>query len=68
MSMKQSGKMAVDQPVRMMIAISRQLNERIEDFRFGSRIKTQAEAIRRLLEAGLVAEGVKKKASRKTAR
>jgi hypothetical protein len=40
---------------RKMISLPAELAERVEDFRFGERLKTEAEAIRRLIELGLQA-------------
>jgi len=42
--------------VRKIVSIPKSLWAEIEDFRFGNRIGTEAEAIRRLIEAGLVEE------------
>jgi len=41
---------------RVIIPISKDMLARIEDFRFGRRIPSRAEAMRRLIEAGLRAE------------
>lgn len=41
--------------VKKLIAISPEMAQAIEDFRFRERIKTEAEAIRRLIEIGLSA-------------
>ena len=38
---------------RKIVSLPAQLAKAIEDFRFGERISTEAEAIRRLIEAGL---------------
>jgi metal-responsive CopG/Arc/MetJ family transcriptional regulator len=38
---------------RKIVSLPAQLAKAIEDFRFDERISTEAEAIRRLLEAGL---------------
>jgi hypothetical protein len=40
---------------RKMLSMPREVWERIEDCRFENRIKTESEAIRRLIEAGLAA-------------
>lgn len=40
---------------RKIVSLPAQLAKAIEDFRFGERISTEAEAIRRLIEAGLEA-------------
>jgi hypothetical protein len=44
---------------RKIVSLPAQLAKAIEDFRFGERISTEAEAIRRLIEAGLEAHGRK---------
>jgi hypothetical protein len=41
---------------RKMVSLPAQLAQAIEDYRFNHRVKTEAEAIRRLIEAGLTAE------------
>ncbi|MBX6745234.1 MAG: hypothetical protein IRY87_24630 [Acetobacteraceae bacterium] len=41
--------------VRKLVSLSRPLVQAIEDFRFQNRIKTESEAIRRLIELGLQA-------------
>ncbi len=38
---------------RKIVSLPAHLAKAIEDFRFGERISTEAEAIRRLIEAGL---------------
>src|SRR5437868_135800 len=40
-------------PVKKLIAITPEIAQAIEDYRFDNRLKTEAEAIRRLIEAGL---------------
>jgi hypothetical protein len=40
-----------------MVTLSATLAEAIEDYRFAHRLKTEAEAIRQLLELGLKAAG-----------
>ena len=40
-------------PVKKLIAITPEVAKAIEDYRFTNRLKTEAEAIRRLIEAGL---------------
>jgi len=43
-------------PTKMQIinfAVDKELAERLDDFRFGQRINTQSEAIRRLLDEAL---------------
>lgn len=42
--------------VRKLVSLPREMVQAIEDYRFANRIKTEAEAIRRLIEAGLRAE------------
>jgi metal-responsive CopG/Arc/MetJ family transcriptional regulator len=44
-------------------AVDEELLERLDDFRFGNRIKTQSEAIRRLLDEAL--KKYEKKANKK---
>ena len=44
---------------RKIVSLPAALAKAIEDFRFEERISTEAEAIRRLLEAGLEARGRK---------
>ncbi len=39
--------------VRKLVSLPRAMAQAIEDFRFQQRIKTESEAIRRLIEAGL---------------
>lgn len=41
--------------VRKLISLPRELMARIEDYRFSQRVKSEAEAMRRLIEAGLEA-------------
>ena len=43
---------------RKIVSVPIELAEAIADFRFGERIRTEAEAIRRLIEAGLHAKGL----------
>jgi hypothetical protein len=43
-------------PVKKLIAITPEVAKAIEDYRFDKRLKTEAEAMRRLIEAGLRAE------------
>ncbi len=45
---------------RIITPIPKALLEAIEDFRYSARIPSRAEAMRLLLEAGLVAKGYKK--------
>jgi len=40
-------------PVKKLIAITPDTAQAIEDYRFSNRLKSEAEAIRRLIEAGL---------------
>ena len=42
-------------PVKKLIAITPEVVKAIEDYRFARRIKTEAETLRRLIEAGLKA-------------
>ena len=42
-------------PVKKLIAITPEAAQAIEDYRFANRLKTEAEAIRRLIDAGLKA-------------
>jgi metal-responsive CopG/Arc/MetJ family transcriptional regulator len=44
---------------RKIVSLPAHLAKAIEDFRFGERISTEAEAIRRLIEAGLEAQKAK---------
>ena len=41
---------------RKMVSLTAELAQAIEDYRFDKRVKTEAEAIRRLIMAGLRAE------------
>jgi hypothetical protein len=43
--------------VRKLVSLPRDLVREIADYRFANRLNTEAEAIRRLIEAGLEAEG-----------
>jgi hypothetical protein len=45
---------------RKMITLPAELAQAIEDFRFENRLKTEAEAIRRLIVAGLSGQGAPK--------
>ena len=38
---------------RRMVSLPEELSERVDDYRFEHRIRTESEAIRRLIEAGL---------------
>ncbi|HMR33953.1 MAG TPA: hypothetical protein PKA13_21570 [Geminicoccaceae bacterium] len=38
---------------RKIVSLPAELAQRVEDFRFGRRMKTEAEALRRLIEIGL---------------
>ena len=40
-------------PIKKLIAITPETAQAIEDYRFENRLKTEAEAIRRLIETGL---------------
>jgi Arc/MetJ-type ribon-helix-helix transcriptional regulator len=42
---------------RIAVSVPKELREQIDDFRFANRIASRAEAIRRLVEAGLEAQG-----------
>ena len=53
-------------PVKKLIAITPEVAQAIEDYRFSNRLKTEAEAIRRLIEAGLNAPDEIPIRSRKT--
>jgi len=44
--------MATDKP-RILLTVDAELLERIDDFRFGNRIGTRSEAIRRLIDEAL---------------
>ena len=44
--------MATKKP-RILLTVEEELLERIDDFRFGNRINTRSEAIRRLIAEGL---------------
>ncbi len=46
----------LDDATRKMVSLPRPLAEAVEHYRFNSRIKTESEAIRRLIEAGLAAQ------------
>jgi hypothetical protein len=46
-------------PERKMVSLPVELAQQVEDYRFRLRLKTEAEAIRRLIEAGLKAESEK---------
>ena len=52
--------MATDKP-RILLTVSEDLLERIDDYRFNNRIANRSEAIRLLVEAGLKAKPKKKK-------
>ena len=41
--------------VRKLVSIPREVWEKIEDYRFDNRIRTESQAIRRLIELGLKA-------------
>ncbi len=41
--------------IRKLVSLPRALVQAIDDYRFGERIKTESEAIRRLIELGLKA-------------
>jgi hypothetical protein len=47
--------------VRKLISLPRALAARVEDYRFQVRAKSEAEAYRRLIEAGLEATKAKKR-------
>ena len=44
--------MPTDNP-KVLITLDKKLLEKIEDFRYGNRIPTRSEAVRRLIEEGL---------------
>lgn len=46
-------------PVKKLVGLTAELAEKISEFRFDERIKSENEAIRRLIEVGL--EAIKKK-------
>jgi hypothetical protein len=48
----------LDDAKRKMVSVPGALAEAIENYRFNNRLKTEAEAIRRLIEAGLQAEKI----------
>lgn len=50
---------------KMLFVLEQELIDRIDDYRFDNRINSRAEAIRRLIEAGLKAESSKPKAKKK---
>lgn len=43
--------------VRKIVTFPRELVARVEDYRFQNRIRTESEAIRRLIELGLASQG-----------
>lgn len=45
-------------PVRKIVSMSSEMAKAIDDYRFDKRIKSEAEAVRLLIEAGLKAEVV----------
>jgi hypothetical protein len=51
--------------VRKIFSLPESLSQQIDDFRFANRLKTESEAIRRLVEAGLSAEVPKQARPRK---
>jgi metal-responsive CopG/Arc/MetJ family transcriptional regulator len=42
--------------VRKLVSLPRELVAAIEEYRFTNRVKTESEAIRRLIEAGLTSQ------------
>jgi len=54
----------IDQPVRKMMSLSPKIAKAVSDYRFEHRIKTESEAIRRLIDAGLERLGFKPGRSR----
>src|SRR3954447_18748495 len=50
---------------RRMVVIPADVQQRIDDFRYGNRIPTEAEAIRQILVAGLDAKDAEAKAAKK---
>ena len=49
----------LDDVKRKMVSLPAELAQAVEDYRFANRLKTEAEAIRRLIEAGLGARGTR---------
>jgi hypothetical protein len=47
--------------VRKVLSLSHELWAKIEDYRFEQRVKTESEALRRLIESGLANTKVSKK-------
>ena len=50
-----------DDKVRKLVTIPEELWKEIEDFRFANRLKTESEAMRRLLQSGIDKERKGKK-------
>jgi metal-responsive CopG/Arc/MetJ family transcriptional regulator len=51
--------MSIDKP-KIILAMTEDLVKRIDDYRFGNRISSRSEAIRRLIEEGLRIQGAEK--------
>jgi hypothetical protein len=43
----------IENPVQRMVSLSAETTKAIDEYRFEHRMKTESEAIRRLIEAGL---------------
>jgi metal-responsive CopG/Arc/MetJ family transcriptional regulator len=54
--------------VRKLVSLQRSMLTAVEDFRFEHRIKTESEAIRRLIEMGLAAVKKQKQGSARSTR
>jgi metal-responsive CopG/Arc/MetJ family transcriptional regulator len=50
--------------MNVLLLVEKKLLERVDDFRFAQRIPTRAEAMRRLIELGLVSAKPKAKAKK----
>jgi metal-responsive CopG/Arc/MetJ family transcriptional regulator len=57
----------VSKTVRKIFSLPESLSQQIDDFRFARRLKTESEAIRMLVEAGLAAETGQQPRARKRA-
>ena len=53
-----------DTMTRKLVSLPHTLLREIDDYRFANRVKTESEAIRRLIEAGLKADPTGKKPAR----
>lgn len=56
--------MPTDKP-KIILVMEEELIERIDDFRFGNRINSRSEAIRRLIEEGLKGSDISKREPKK---